>query len=153
MNRIISVFAGLYVLIVALLLSYQPVLPSYTPIKHDYRVTELLTFMQKHNFAKPYYINDYLQAADQNKFDFRILPVIGLKKSGGCVHLLHNNCFGWNSARTGFGSIPEGISFVTQQLASGKYYAGRTLAQKIRTYNSVNPDYYPSFIKLLNSIK
>lgn len=153
MFRSIAVLFGAYVIAVALLLSYQPVIPSYTPIKHDYRRSELLTFMQKHRFAKPYYINDYLQAADTNQLDFRVLPAIAVIESSGCVHLVKENCFGWNSGRTGFRSIPEGISFVAEQLSSGKYYKGKSLEQKIHAYNSANPNYYALFKSLTNEIK
>ncbi len=136
-----------------LLFGYKPLSESYTPLPHDPRKNQLFQFMEKHKFAKPYYINDYINAADQNRIDFTVLPVINVLESSGCRHYLRNNCFGWNSAETGFASIQEGIHYVSAQLANGHYYKGKTLERKIKTYNSVNPAYYGNFIKLVNEIK
>jgi hypothetical protein len=152
-NRILSIFFGLYVLAVACLLSYQPVIPSYTPIKHDFRVTALLTFMQKHNFSKPYYVSTFLRCADSSKIDWRLLPSIALQESSGFKRypILSKNGLGWNSAHYTFQSIEDSICFVSDKLGNGGYYKGKSITAKLHAYNP-NPEYSITIQHYMNEI-
>ncbi len=116
---------------------------------------ELGLFFRKFNCPDFNYglIDTYIHAADQNGIDYRILPAISVQESSCGRHypLRTNNLWGWDSARTGFASIPEGIGFVSAQLAGGRYYAGKTIDQKLRAYNP-NPVYAGKVERLMKEI-
>lgn len=88
----------------------------------------------------------FIAAADAYGIDYRVLPVIWLKESQCGLHQPKNgNGFGFANGATPYASTTDAIWHITQTLAQGKYYAGKTIKQKIQTYNSVNPTYYSSF--------
>ena len=129
--------------------------------------------MEKHHFAKPYYVQDYIESADRSHIDYRLLAVIALAESSGCKHYLFNNCWGYGSSRRlmHFASIPEGIRFVSQQLGEASYYAGKPVLVKAQNYGPHECDpkdkdqdpktckkipvpwYAPNIIKYKNEIK
>ena len=128
------------------------------PHVQDPRVAPLLNFFSRHHCPDMdlngfYFISNYLDAADQNHIDYRILPAISIQESSCGLHYPKdtNNILGWDSARKGFGSIPEAISFVAQQLATGYYYQGKSTEEKLRAYNP-NPSYAPEVEKLMKEI-
>lgn len=126
-----------------------------TVIPPDPRISKLTQFFTHYNCSKVSFdeISDYLHAADQNNLDYRILPAISVIESSCGRHYPPdtNNLWGWNSARTGFASIPEGIGFVSEQLAGGRHYAGKTIDQKLRAYNP-NPAYAGEVERLMKEI-
>lgn len=99
-------------------------------------------------------INDYLNAADTNNLDYRILPAISVQESSCGKHYptRTHNLWGWNSAQSGFSSIPQGIDFVSKQLAGGRYYQGKSLIQKLRAYNP-NAEYAPKIMALMKEMQ
>ncbi len=122
--------------------SEAPVVQVKEPPHIDARATALEAFFSHYNCPA---INDqliptYLNAADQNNLDYRLLPSISVVESSCLKHYRLNNPFGWNSDRTGFSSIQSGIYYVEGQLADGRHYAGKTIDQKLHAYNP-NPSY------------
>lgn len=124
----------------------------------DPRVSPLYNFFTHHHCPDLdlngfYFISNYLDAADQNHIDYRILPAISVQESSCGLHYPQGsyNLFGWDSGRKGFGSFSEAISFVAQQLASGYYYQGKSTEQQLRAYNP-NPSYAPEVEKLMKEI-
>lgn len=107
----------------------------------------LLTFFQKHKCPEPFYIDDYLHAAQRYQIDYRLLPAIGLQESTCNQHYPRctNNPFGYGSATSlrRFDSIPAAIDYVSQQLATAHPYAGKTITQKLQAYGP-HPDGTPS---------
>ncbi len=89
----------------------------------------------------------FLEAADRNDLDWRLLPSISMVESSGGKDYRNNNVFGWDSCRESFSSVGEGIHFVASQLANSKLYKDKNLDGKLRTYNT-NPD-YPHRVKAL----
>jgi len=63
-----------------------------------------------------------------------------------------NNRWGWDSAQTGFPSVPAGIEFISSQLANGQPYRGKTLKEKLFTYNPY-PQYVRQVEKLMRQIE
>ena len=124
--------------------------------KHDNRIATLSYFMQRHGFAQPYYVNNYIQSADNYEIDWRLLPAITLIESSGCRFYprITNNCWGYGSSDglKHWDSIPEGIDFVNQQLANNRFYKDKDLYHKITTYNSVNPKYYGEIKNLMDEM-
>jgi hypothetical protein len=124
--------------------------------KPDARIDALKSFFKTNKCPQLNYdlINDYLTAADQNHLDFRILPSISVIESG-CgkqYPTATHNLWGWDSARSGFSSFREGISFVSERLAHGQHYTNKTIIKKLNAYNP-NPAYALKVIKLMAEIK
>ena len=112
------------------------------PASHDPRGAHLEAFFKAYGCPAPLHINDYLRAADLHALDYRILPAISLVESTCGAFERMNNRWGWDSAQTGFPSVPAGIEFISEQLAEGSPYKGKTLQEKLYTYNP-----YPQYVR------
>lgn len=99
------------------------------------RARKLETFFEAHGCPQPFHVDDYLQAADLNGLDYRILPAVSVLESTCGVYARRNNRWGWASARVGFQSVARGIHYIAQQLASGRYYRGKDVDEKLLIYN------------------
>ena len=121
-------------------------------LDHKQRAS-LIDFFRQYNCPQPYYINDYLSAADKDHLDYRLLPAISMQEStcGKSYPVATHNLWGWQSARISFLSIPQGIEFVSKQLAEGSFYKDKTLDQKLRAYNP-NPAYAGEVERLMGEI-
>jgi hypothetical protein len=117
----------------------------------DSRPAKLEAFFKSYQCPRPYYIEDYLRAADTYGVDYRLLPALSVRESTCGQYDRRNNRWGWDSARTGFRSVPVGIEFVTGQLAQGDYYEGKSLEEKIYTYNPL-PRYVAEVKHLMREI-
>jgi hypothetical protein len=123
-----------------------------TNIKHRERVS-LINFFDHYHGKKPYPITAYLTYADQYQIDYRLLPAISVAESSAGNHACGDNWFGWQSCKGyNFGSVAQGIQLITEQLACGSYYQGKTLVQKLHSYNP-NPSYAPKIIGFMKEIK
>lgn len=118
----------------------------------DPRVQRLQRFFETYNCPQPWHVAEYLKAADINGIDYRILPVVSLMESTCGRKQRLQNYWGWNSARSGFESVPAGIHFISARLAQSPYYKGRTIQEKLFAYN---PDqaYVTLATKLLLAIE
>lgn len=128
----------------------QTVAPSADP-----RIAALTAFFTKYKCPELSFdlIPDYLNAADKNNLNYRILPAISVQESSCGRHypVLTNNLWGWDSARTSFPSLREGLNFVAERLANGYYYKGKTLDQILHAYNP-NALYAPKIKALTKEI-
>jgi hypothetical protein len=116
----------------------QRTIADLPPIHHRHPVTieRLTAFMDEHRFAKPYLVREIVQTADTNRIPASLLVCIEfLESSGGRHYHSPENRFGWDNGKASFASHSAAIRFVAIQLGSGRYYAGKSLADKIRTYN------------------
>ncbi len=119
--------------------------------QQDRRYDKLENFFRSFGCPAPYYARDYVDAADTFEIDYRLLPAISLVESTCGLHQRHNNRWGWDSARTPFASVKEGLRYITRQLAHGRFYKNKTLAQKIHTYNP-DPRYERKIEMLMRKI-
>ena len=119
----------------------------------DLRVEKLETFFQSYGCPEPHHVQDYLLAADAYGLDYRLLPALSVRESTCGWHARWNNFWGWDSAQTGFESVTRGIDFVSRRLAFGRYYCGKTVDEKLRTYNQSNPAYADEVRKLMQEIE
>jgi hypothetical protein len=128
-----------------------PVMP--TPMM-DSRAVALGKFFESRNCPLLPYVDDFIAAADKYQLDYRLLPSISVIESqcGKIYPRKTNNPFGWNSARTGFESIPAAIDFITGQLANSRYYTKKSITQKLHAY-CPNPTYPSRVENLMNQIK
>jgi len=106
-----------------------------TVAPQDQRVFRLEAFFKAYNCPGPLHINDYLHAADANQIDYRLLPAISLLETTCGSFERKNNHWGWDSPQKAFSSVSAGIQYIATQLAEHPYYKGKTLEQKLLTYN------------------
>jgi hypothetical protein len=119
----------------------------------DVRAVKLGIFFEKRNCPLKPYIDDFITAADKYELDYRLLPSISTIESqcGKIYPAKTFNPFGWGSARIGFESIPAAIDYISGQLATGRYYAGKTIEKKLATY-CPNVTYPQRVLKLMQEI-
>ncbi len=101
----------------------------------DVRFQRLKQFFHKSGSPIEHLAGVFIVEADANHLDWRLLPGLSVVESGAGKAYKGNNVFGWNNGDSSFHSIREGIHFVAERLAHGRYYRGKTLAQKLETYN------------------
>jgi hypothetical protein len=107
---------------------------------HDSRLRKIEQFFADRDCPLRDSAAVFLEAADRNDLDWRLLPSISMVESSGGKDYRNNNVFGWDSCRESFSSVGEGIHYVASQLANSKLYKNKNLDGKLRTYNA-NPDY------------
>ena len=105
------------------------------PAAVDARITKLEMFFDRYQCPQPHYSYSYLQAADANSLDYRLLPAISVRESTCGQHDRLNNRWGWDFPFTGFSSVPQGIEFIAHRLAQSRIYRGLPLDDKLETYN------------------
>jgi hypothetical protein len=108
----------------------------------DPRVVRLEAFFKTYDCPGPFHVHEYLQAADSHALDYRLLPAISLVESTCGAFERMNNRWGWDSVQSGFPSVPAGIDYITKQLAENPRYKGKTVKEKLFTYNP-----YPQYVR------
>lgn len=78
---------------------------------------------------------DFLAASDTFGLDWRLLPSISFIESTGGKAYKNNNIFGWDNGDVLFPTISAGILTVAEELATSHFYKGKSLDQKLSTYN------------------
>jgi hypothetical protein len=101
----------------------------------DPRLVKLEDFFRGYNCPQPYHISDYVNAADANGIDYRLLPALSVRESGCGRAGRLSNYWGWDSAHSGFSSVKAGIYYVSERLAKSPLYRGKSLEQKLHRYN------------------
>jgi hypothetical protein len=141
--------------IVAGLLAQPPATGSavLNPLYHDEdpRLVMVREFFLKYNSPVHYLAGEFVAAAEENNLDWRLLPAIAVVESGGGREYSRNNIFGWDSGRTGFPSISEGIHTVASRLANSKLYREKDLWGILRTYNT-STEYAPRILALMKAV-
>jgi hypothetical protein len=83
----------------------------------------------------------FVQEADRQGLDWRLVASISMIESTGGKHYKNRNILGWKSALQRFRSEQAGIAYVSERLHNSSYYAGKSLGQMLRTYNSERRNY------------
>lgn len=121
----------------------------------DERAFKLGLFFEKRKCPEfnKYLIDDYINAADKYHLPYNLLPAISVAESscGKRYPKATNNIFGWCSANCSFASIPESIDYISERLANGKYYAGKSIEKKLAAY-CPTPTYPARVISIMNEI-
>lgn len=107
------------------------------PLTHqpDRRAENLTAFFETYHCPKPHHVQDYLRAADAYGLDYRLLPAISVRETTCGIAERQNNRWGYHPGRHQFHSVTEGIDFLARQLSENPPYAGKTLREKLYTYN------------------
>lgn len=97
----------------------------------------LSSFMRRKNFVEPNNLAEIVQSASQASIPASLIVCIEFVESSGGKHyaLETNNPLGWQNGKASFPSVPAAIRHVSQELGSGRWYAGKTLEEKLRVYN------------------
>jgi hypothetical protein len=94
-------------------------------------------FMRRKGFAEPYNLSDILESASAASIPPSMIVCIEFVESSGGKHYdaETNNPLGWKNGKAAFPSVRAAIRHVTQELGSGRWYAGKTVEEKLRVYN------------------
>ena len=106
--------------------------PDY---RNDPRLAALRAFFRKADCPAEVYAAAFLEAADYNELDWRLLPSLSYVESTGGKSARHNNLFGWDSGRAQFRSPIAGIHAVGYHLAHSDLYKDKELDKLLATYN------------------
>ncbi|MBZ5576748.1 MAG: hypothetical protein LAP40_09340 [Acidobacteriia bacterium] len=77
----------------------------------------------------------FLEAADRNDLDWRLLPSISFIESTGGKAAPNNNMFGWDSGRAEFPSAVASIHTVGYRLGHSHLYRDKDVDGILATYN------------------
>jgi hypothetical protein len=103
--------------------------------RHDPRFSRLRNFFARSECPAANYTRAFLEAADRNALDWRLLPSISYVESTGGKFAVNNNLFGWDSGRAQFRSPAESIQTVGYQLTHSNLYRDKDLDGILATYN------------------
>jgi len=97
----------------------------------------LSSFMRRKNFVEPYNLPVIIQSASRASIPASMIVCIEFVESSGGKHYdaETNNPLGWKNGKASFPSVPAAIRHVSEELGSGRWYAGKTLEEKLRVYN------------------
>lgn len=117
-------------------------------------------FFASHDAPLEGYGMKFVEEAEDNDLDWRLLPAIAMRESTGgkqACKKATNSVFGYGSCKLNFKSIDESIEIVARSLGGNNpntahHYDGKTTMQILRKYNSVIPNYPKQVAKIMNMI-
>lgn len=97
---------------------------------NDIRIANLKYFFRKYNSVLYEHAETFIKRADENKFDYRLLPAIAMQESNLCKYIYEDshNCWGWGiygNKVTRFDSYDEAIDTISRGIK--KYYIDKGL--------------------------
>ncbi len=101
------------------------------------RVEPLIAFMRRKSFVEPYNLSEIVQSAARASIPASMIVCIEFVESSGGKHYDEgtHNPLGWQNGKASFPSVPAAIRKVSEELGSGRWYAGKTIEEKLRVYN------------------
>jgi hypothetical protein len=120
-------------------------------LKADPRTTRLATFLSRLHCPIASMAADFVQAADENRLDWRLLPSISVIESGGGKAYRNNNIFGWNNGLDAFPSLRAALDLVASRLGHSPIYRNRDLIGKLHLYNP-DESYADKVLDVMNRI-
>ncbi len=99
------------------------------------RLEAVRGFFEKAGCPAREYAQVFLDAADDYRLDWRLMPSISFVETTGGKAAPHNNIFGWDNGRSRFSSPTAAIWGVAYQLGQSKLYRDRSLNQLLAIYN------------------
>ncbi len=125
--------------------------PTAAVVAADPRLLKLQDFSKLHNCADSAMGQVYLDAADQYKIDWRLMPALSFKEESCTKNISKNNLWGWESGATSFKNLNMGIWFLAGQLSGNHFYKDKTTDQKLHIYNN-HPGYPASVESIMDKI-
>jgi hypothetical protein len=118
--------------------------PIPSPASPDSRIARLEKFFNVYHCPPPHHTSEYLRAADGFGLDYRLLPAVSIRETlCGLAAKPQNNFWGYHQEN--FPSIEAGINFLAYRLTEHPYYKGKSLQDKLFTYNPLPA--YPEEVK------
>ena len=121
------------------------------PTGPDPRAVRLRRFLSKLHCPVAVMSEDFVQAADDNQLDWRLLPSIAVIESSGGKAYKNNNIFGWRKGDEVFPTIRAGLNHVAYKLGRSPLYRSRNSLAKLRLYNP-NEEYPGNVMAVMNRI-
>lgn len=116
-------------------------------------MAHLEKFFRYYHCATPYHSFEYLRAADGYGLDYRLLPAVSIRETlCGATSKQENNLWGYHPGQQSFTSIAEGIEVIAKRLAQHPLYRGKTLQDKLFTYNP-RPAYPKEVERIMSQIE
>jgi len=106
--------------------------PDY---RNDPRLETLRGFFRGAECPAEQYSEAFLESADRNELDWRLLPSLSYVETTGGKAARNNNLFGWDSGRAQFASPEAGIHAVGYRLSHSALYKDKSLDALLTTYN------------------
>lgn len=128
----------------------KPVKPVQ-PVNGDPRADRLKYFLSHLHCPVAALADEFVNAADENFIDWRLLPSISVIESGGGKAYRNNNIFGWNNGSSLFPTIRSGIHEVAYKLGRSTLYRNRDAVAKLRLYNP-DPTYASRVLAVMHRI-
>ncbi len=128
-----------------------PPAPKRRALKQDPRPAQLRNFFEAYGCPLRTFTDVFIQEADDNALDWRLLPSISFVESSGGKYALNNNVFGWDSCRTKFPSVRTGIHVVADALGKSTMYKDKRLDDVLKLYNP-RPEYRVRVKQVMRSI-
>ena len=127
--------------------------PNLEPVaaKPDLRTLRLRSFLSRLHCPVAYLAQDFIDAADDNQLDWRLLPSISVIESGGGKAARNNNIFGWNNGNQLFPTLRAGINQVAFKLGKSTLYRDKDSAAKLHIYNP-DENYATLVLDVMNRI-
>lgn len=124
------------------------------------RAEQIDAYFESKNAPLAGYGEKFVEEAEKNGLDYRLLPAIAMRESTGgkqACKKASNSVFGYGSCKMSFKSIDDSIRIVSESLGGNnpntdQHYAGKTTAQILRKYNSVIPKYPEQVMKIMDAI-
>jgi hypothetical protein len=120
--------------------------------KADPREGLLRKFLREKGCPDQAYAELLISEADARGLDWRLLPSLAFVETGGGKSAKGNNIFGWANGKMAFSTIGEAIHHVAVALSGGPAYRGKSLDDKLLTYNSERPDYRVMVLEIMRQI-
>jgi hypothetical protein len=128
-------------------------IPPESVPRTDHRLARLERFFRTYHCPTPYHTSDYLRAADGYGLDYRLLPALSIRETlCGKAEAQQHNAWGYHPGHQSFPSTEIGIDFVAQRLAQHRFYKGKTLHDKLFTYNP-RPAYPDEVKRIMGQIE
>src|SRR5271167_181594 len=125
--------------------------PTDQPGTTDLRSARLRQFFCSLHCPIQDLAEDFVQAADDNHLDWRLLPSISVIESGGGKAFKNNNLFGWNNGEALFTTVRTGIHQVAFQLGKSDRYRNQDVSGKLHFYNP-DPEYAGKVVGVMQMI-
>ena len=142
--------------LIAAIVNFLTPAPAEAEVADD-RAARLDAYFAKRDMPLEGYGAKFIEVADKNGMDWRLMPAIAIRESSGGKHLLNNNPFGWGSCKINFKSDEEAIEIVAKNLGGNnpntdQHYADKTTKEILQKYNSVIPTYAEKVMKVMDEI-
>lgn len=130
----------------------QQAAPTHNAKPSDPRYQALRDFFERHKCPIVKDAAHFIEAADRNGLDWRLLPSIAFLESSGGKHHGGTNPLGWGSGQAKFQSTRQAIAYVAERLAKSPIYANKDIKTKLRIYNPARKDYATRVFEVMEQL-